>query len=88
MSNWKPIKTAPRNHGVRVIALYDYKTVGVVKRLATKGCPGLFVGGHDPRDKKNKSPHLCWKNDNNREVHPTHWQPLPTPPLEQQREDK
>jgi len=81
MNNWKPIKTAPRNYGIRIIALYDYQTVGIVKRLTKKGLiGGIFQGDHDPHSKKNLSPALCWKNDNNREVHPTHWMPLPLPP--------
>jgi hypothetical protein len=75
MSDWQPIKTAPKD-GTRVLLVWEYGLVLAhwTDDAAFKQCafgPGWEV---------DRSEGDCWYAFSLRPDQPTHWMPLPEPP--------
>jgi hypothetical protein len=75
--SWQPIDTAPKDK--RVLLFYG------------KGVTGIMVVGRWVTDANVNKPRPYWTNDHSaafgirltREMHPTHWMPMPEPPEEE-----
>ncbi len=70
MTTWQPIETAPKDGQVCLLGRYVKGPIGIIRIWVHEG---YFEGS--------------WKYDwnvNYHNVDPTHWQPLPEPPKEEE----
>lgn len=82
MSTWQPIATAPKMQTILLFAVTDTAPDGRV--LNWKMATGSWHEGYE--DERSKARGLTpWQWDGHQlrvyELHPTHWMPLPDPPV-------
>jgi hypothetical protein len=83
---WQPIETAPKMRTILLFAVTDLADDGTV--LNWKTATGSWHTGYE--DDRSKAQGLTpWEWDGHRvkvyELHPTHWMPLPDPPIAEGR---
>jgi len=79
---WRDIETAPKMRTILLFAVTDVDEHGTVKNW--KMATGSWNEGYE--DERSKAQGLTpWEWDGHRvrvyEIHPTHWMPLPKPPV-------
>ncbi len=86
MSDWQPIETAPKMRTILLFAVTDVAEDGTVRnwKMATGS---WHTGYEDERSRAVGYSPWTWDGHQVRsyEVHPTHWMPLPAPPVRRDR---